>query len=274
MTELQSFLERARQLAVQHAPSDVLQDAVPFALACLVAGIGLSVLGAKLSRFGLTAALAMGGGVVGFYVAEETGYPSPVCGLVGSLMAGVVAFMTFRLWVGVVAAVVFSSAAMGAFGYQRVRPHLAEFNATRAVVPVAAVAGGSFALPSPEAQKAYSERTAQAWARDLWTFVAQRDAKFESNGRVLGLVAALAGLFFGVVAVRTALILSTALAGTGLVGAGTATFLAHSVPQSYQALQGNPALLGMAAGAFFVGSLVVQTLLTRKAPAAEKKTKS
>ena len=139
MMDIQSFLERARQLAVQHAPSDVLQDAVPFALVCLVAGIGLSVLGAKLSRFGLTAALAVGGGVVGLFVAKETGYPAPVCGLVGSLMAGVVAFMTFRLWVGVVAAVVFSSAALGVFGYQRLRPHLAEFNATRTVVQAGTV---------------------------------------------------------------------------------------------------------------------------------------
>lgn len=274
MTDIQSFLERARQFAVQHVPSDVQQDAVPFALVCLVAGIGLSVLGAKLSRFGLTAVLAMGGGVVGLFVAKETGYPPPLCGLVGSLMAGVVAFMTFRLWVGLVAAVVFSSAALGVFVVERGRPHFNEFNATRIVAPAATVASGSFALPSPEAQKAYNERTPQAWARDLWTFVAQKDSTFESNGRVLGLVAALAGLFFGVVAVRTALILSSALAGTGLVAAGSATFLAHSAPQSYQSLLGNPALLGIAAGAFFVGSLVVQAMLTRKAPAPEKKSKS
>lgn len=274
MTDIQSILDHARQFAVQHAPAEVLQGTVPFALVCLVVGIGLSVVGAKLSRFGLTAALAMGGGVVGLFVAQETGFPSPVCGLVGSLMAGVVAFMTFRLWVGVVAAVVFSGAALGVFGYQRVGPHMAEFSATQAVVPAGAVAGGSFALPSPEAQKAFGDRTPQAWARDLWTFVARKDATFESNGTVLGLVAALAGLFFGVIAMRTALVLSTALVGTGLVAAGAATLLAHSAPPTYQALQGSPALLGMGAGAFFAGSLVVQVLLTRKAPAPEKKTKS
>ena len=274
MTDIQSLLDRARELALQHMPTEVLQEAIPFALVCLVAGIGLSVLGAKLSRFALTAVLAMGGGVVGLFIAQETGYPPPVCGLVGSLMAGVVAFMTFRLWVGVVAAVVFSSAAMGVFVVQRGYPHLAEFNATYAPVPAGSVASGSFALPSPAAQKAFGDRTPQAWAKELWTFVAQKDATFERNGRALGLVAALAGLFFGVIAMRTALILSTALAGTGLVAAGTTTALAHSFPPSYQSLLGNPALLGIAAGAFFVGSLVVQTLLTRKAPAPEKKSKS
>ena len=274
MTDLQSFLDRGRELIVQHAPTEVLQEAIPFALVCLVLGIGLSVLGAKLSRFGLTSVLAMGGGVVGLFVANETGYPPLVCSLVGSLMAGVVAFMTFRLWVGVVAALVFSTAAMGGIGYQRVVPHLADFDATHGLVSAHSVDAGSFVVPSPEAQEAFNQRTAKAWAQDLWTFAKERDVNLARDGRALGLVAALAGLFFGVIAVRTALVLSTALVGTGLVALAAGTFLTHSAPQAYQALQSRPALLGMAAGSFFVGSLVVQTLLTRKAPATEKKSKS
>ena len=274
MTEIQSILERARLLIVQHAPSEALQDAVPFALVCLIAGIGISVLGAKLSRFGLTAVVAMAGAAAGIFVGREIGYPESVCGLVGALMAGVVAFMTFRLWVGMVAAVVLSSAALGVFGYQHILPHVGAFEASYGTTVKASVADGSFALPTPQDQQAFRERTPQRWAQDLWTFAAKKDANLTRNGRALGLVTFLGGLFFGVIAMRTALIISTALVGTGLVATATGTLLTSYWPQSYQSFQNNPAMIGMAFGAFFVGSLVLQTLLTRKPPKPKEKSKS
>lgn len=182
-------------------------------------------------------------------------------------MIGVIGYHTFRLWVGLVAALVLSSVVLSVFGYQRVVPHMAEFQQT---APIAAVdSPRSFVLPSPEEQQAYHDRSPRQWAEELWAFVTQRDAQIEPNGKALGMLAPVTGLCLGVVAVRWALILSTALVGTALVTTAIATFLAHAAPESYQAFQNRPGLVGMGVGAFLVASLILQTMLTRKAPAAK-----
>lgn len=66
--EIASILEQARLFVLQHAPADVLKEAVPFAIICLLAGIGLSVLGAKLARFGIACAFVLLGGYAGAYL--------------------------------------------------------------------------------------------------------------------------------------------------------------------------------------------------------------
>ncbi len=275
MTGIQSILEQVRLLLVQHAPAEALQKAVPFAIVCVVAGVGLSVFGAKMSRFGITGAFAILGGLCGAFVGRETGFPAVVCGLIGSAMSGVIGYQTFRVWVAVGAAVVLSLVSLGAFGYQRVLPHMAEFQSTFGPPPAAvADAGDSFTLPSPEAQQAYRERSPQQWADELWTFVSKKDARIEHSGKGLAVAALIAGLFVGVLAVRPTLILSTSLVGTGLVTAGMATFLTHFSPQSYEALQHHPGPVGIGLGAFLVTSLVLQTLLTRNAPKPESESKS
>ena len=68
----------------------------------------------------------------------------------------------------------------------------------------------------------------------------------------------------GLLAVRWALILSTSLLGTSLVTTGLATLLTQSVPDSYQAFQNNPKLVGIGIGAFLATSLVLQTMLSRR----------
>ncbi len=266
MTGIESILEQIRLFAVQHAPSEMLTDAVPFALICLVAGTGLSVLGAKLSRFGLTCGFVLLGGAAGAFAGRGLGFPVPVCGLGGALMGGVIGYQTFRLWVGLAAALVFSAVALGLFGYKQIVPHVPEFNQ---MVAVPAAGGSSFELPSPEQQQAYRDRTPRQWVEEFWSFVGQKDASVPREGRALALAALLTGLCLGVMAVRTALILSTSLLGTGLVATSLATFLTNSVPASCSAVQQHPIAIGIGVGAFFVASVVVQTLLTRKAPSGE-----
>lgn len=283
--EIKSVLEHAHQFVLQHVPADLLQEALPFGVICLVAGIGLSVLGAKLSRFGFVCAFSVAGGYAGAYFARQTGFSSPVCIAAGALMIGVIGYQTFRLWVGLLAAVVFTSAALGVFGYQRVMPHVAEFERTvqaewglrPVVLPAPANADGSpsvFTLPSPEHQQAYRNRSPRQWAGELWRFVTQKDALAGPNVRALAIVAMVAGLCLGVLAVRWALIVSTSLLGTGLVTTAIATLLTHSAPESYEAFQQRPGLIGIGVGAFLVASLVLQTLLTRKAPASKAESKA
>lgn len=262
MTEIESILEHARVFVVQHAPSDMLRHAVPFAIVCLFAGVGLSVLGAKLSRFGTACAFSVLGGMMGSYFAQQTGYPLIICGLIGALMIGVIGYQTFRLWVGLGAAMVLSTVALSLFGYQKIMPHMAEFDS--AAASSMRVGAETFVLPSPEQSEAYRNRTPRQWAGELWAFVTEKDVRIERNVKALALAAMVTGLCLGVLAVRWALILSTSLIGTALVTTAVATLLNDSVPSTYQAFRGNPGLVGMGVGGFLVTSLVLQTLLTRK----------
>ena len=263
---IETILEQAQAFFIQHAPVQALTSAVPFAIVCLVAGIGLSVLGAKLSRFGTACASALVGGAAGNYFAQQTGYPTLLCGLVGAVMVGIIGYQTFRLWVGLGVAFVVSTIALGAFGYQRVLPRVAEYEK---IAPYAAAhAGGAdtFALPSPEQQGAYRMPDPAAWARDCWGYVTQQDAQAEPKAKAIALAAMVTGLCLGVLALRTALIVATSLVGTALVTTSIATVLTQSGSGSYQAFQNNPKWIGIGVGGFFVTSLLVQTLLTRKAP--------
>ena len=264
MNEMETILEQARQLFVTHAPADMLKQAMPFAIVCLVAGVGFSVLGAKTARFGIACAFSVLGGYVGAFFAREVGYSVPVCGLIGAFMIGVIAYQTFRLWVGLGAAIVLSAAVLGSFGYQRVLPHITEFQ--ESLVDSPAAVDGSFALQTPEQQQVYLDRTPRDWAEGLWTFVSERDASAAPNGRALAIAAMVTGLCMGVLAVRWALILSTSIVGTMLVTTGMGTLLCRSVPDSYQAFQARPGLVGIGVGGFLVTSLIIQTMLTRSAP--------
>jgi len=91
MNEIETILEQARLFFVQHAPTDALRGAVPAALIFLVAGVGLSVLGAKLARFGITSAFVGLGGVLGFRFGQEMGFQPLICALVGAFLVGVIA---------------------------------------------------------------------------------------------------------------------------------------------------------------------------------------
>lgn len=267
MNEVAAILDQARLFVLQHAPAQILKEAVPFGIIVLSVGIGLSVLGAKLSRFAFVCAFIGLGAWVGIYFARQTGFPTPVCGLVGAALIGLIGYQTFRMWVGVTVALVLSSLALGAFGYQRIVPHVAEFEQTGTTQAVESPV--SFELPSPEQQQAYHERTPWQWAEQLWAFVTQKDAHIERNGKAVGLAALVAGLCLGVVATRWALILATSLVGTALVTTAIAALLTHSVPETCQAFQQRPGLVGVAVGGFLVSSFVLQTMLTRKAPVAK-----
>jgi hypothetical protein len=267
MNEIETILEQVRLFVVQHAPTDAMRGAVPAALIFLVAGVGLSVLGAKLARVGVTTAFVSLGGVAGAGFARELDFHPLIGVLVGGLLIGIIAYQTFRLWVGLGAAVVFSSLVVGTFGYQRVVPYVAEFEQG---VQHPAVAGPiTFAVPTTIEQQAYRDRTPRQWAEEFWAFVTQRDANVARNTKGLATVALLTGLCLGILAVRWALILSTSLVGTVLVTTAVATLLTHSVPESYQAFQHNPGLLGVGVGGFLVTSLILQTMLSRKSPAAK-----
>ena len=277
MTELSPVFDQARLFLQERIPENVLGQALPLAIGCLVVGVVLSVLGAKLARFGLTGAFVVAGGAAGVAFGKAYGFPQPVCALVGAAIGGTVGFLTFRLWVGVTAALVLSSLAMGTFGYQRVLPHVPafqEYSKAQGEVqgetmttwnPVDGTR--AFSLPTAEEQLAYQGRSARDWASGLWSFVTSRDLDADRHDKALGLVALITGLCLGVVAVRWMLILATSLVGTVLVATGTATLVGRASEASYETFAAYPGAVGIGLGGFLATSLIVQALVTRKAPA-------
>ncbi|MFQ5589913.1 MAG: hypothetical protein ACE5HE_02005 [Phycisphaerae bacterium] len=276
MTDLTPILDQLRTFAEQSGHADIDTLAVPAAIVCLVAGIGLSVLGAKLARPAITIALAALGGTVGVWFARTAGFSYPIGAVVGTIAGavvfGTIAYRTFTVWVGVGTALVFSSLALGTLGGQRVFPHYAEFAET--MNPVLPDSVG-FAVPSPEQRDEYLTKPPRETALEFWAFVTDEDASVATQGQLLGVGAAVAGLFLGVVAVRWMLIVSSALLGTALLAAGVGTLLrVICTPESFQALQSHSTAMGMGVGAVLVTSLILQTLLTRKAPSDREKVKA
>ncbi len=274
MNEVASVLEQIRVFFIQHAPDKVPTGAVSVALICLVGGALLSVLGAKFARFGLTGAFVVLGGLLGSGFGSRLDFPQAACVPAGAVLFGIIGFQTFRLCVGLASAAVVSAVVLGVFGYQRVAPHVAEFDRvspwvisdrTDESIPGAA---GEYKILTRDEQVAYVERSPSQWASEFWAFMNERDSRTARHGQAIALLTMLGGLCLGMVATRTALVVATSAIGTVLVTTGVATLLTHSVPETMQAFQSSPTLFGVGVGAFLMTSLVLQTMLMRKAATA------
>jgi len=266
MTELTTILEQAKLFVSQHAPPEVVTKGIPLAIVMLLAGISTSVLGAKLARWALTGAFAIAGGIVGAQCSQITSLHPALCAAVGAVAIGTIGYLTFRIWAGVVSAVVISAIALGIFGYQRVRPLVGEFEG-RAIVAESQGAG-TFTLPTPEQQESYLDRTPQQWANEFWSFATNKDARLQPDGQAVAIVAMLTGLLFGLLATRAALILATSFGGTAIVATAAGMLTAHFAPGFYDALLAHPQYAGAGVGAFLLSSIVLQALVTRKGTAA------
>lgn len=263
MTELTPLINQIRDFVATHAPPAVLERTIVISIAFLILGIGLSVLGAKLAKPTMATAVGLLGAVGGAVYAQYAGFNQVIGALVGAGMFGLVAHLTFRIWVGVATAVVLSSLALGTFGFQKIVPHLSEFDG---MVTWSATEGTqTFTVPTPDEQTAYREHNLSEWASEFWSFATSKDSALPVNTQLVGFGAAAVGLFLGVVMVRWMLILATSVAGTMLVTTATATILSRFLADSYQPLLRHSGVMGMVVGAFLLASLVVQTLLTKKA---------
>ncbi len=266
MEQVASILEQLRIFTIQHAPGGMPTGAIPVAVVLLVAGIALSVMGAKFARFGLTSAFVVAGGVLGDRFAHTFGFPWPVCVAVGAIIIGLIGFQTFRLWVGVAVAMLVSVLVVSGISANRVLPHLTEYADTSSPVfgHTPPLGENEFLIPTPAEQSAYMNRDPQTWFSNFWKFLTARDPSVALNTQALAILTALGGLCVGLVAVRPSLIISTSLIGTGMVVSGALTLLSNSVPSAYTSFQNNPRLIGLGVAAFLATSLLLQTMLMRK----------
>lgn len=265
MTDFGITLDQIRQLLAQHIDPSTVSKAVPIAGGLLLIGLLISVFGAKFARLGITSVFVLAGIMAGRDFGIDCGFQPLLCGLIGAVALGVISFLTFRLWVGLVTGLVCASVALGAFSYQRVLPHAREFNPTPMAQRDASASSASFSLPSPDAQNEYLGRSPSQYFGELRDFVSQRDNRAERDGRVIGVIALLGGTLLGVLAVRFTSILATSVLGTFLVASATISLLANWMPTTYQSVGQHPTMAGVGLGACLVTSLIIQYLLTRKA---------
>lgn len=262
MNDYTEISQQVQSLIQQHAPTGVLSGAVPIALGLLVFGVGFSVLGAKLSRFLVTGIFVIAGAMMGVRFGNLVETAPPLFALVGATVFGSIGYLSFRVWVGAMAAVVFAAVALGAFSNQKLLPHFQDFQRDNPMT--ARVSESGLTVPDREEQVAHLQRTPQDWWREFWQYVGSRDARVQRQAEAVGLASLGIGLLFGLLATRATLIFATSLFGTTCLGFALATLLSSFSPASYEAMLGRPGLAGIAFGSFLITSLVLQTLLTRK----------
>jgi len=264
MGDVPTILQQVTLFVQQHAPADMLRQAVPAGISLLILGILLSVLGAKFARFGFTTFFILLGASLGLAFARERNFQPLAGAAVGAALVGAVGFLTFRVWVGALTAIVLSWAAVGLFGYYNIIPHVSEFEKTAGVVSAQDSGATTFSIPTPEQQQAYRDRSPGEWASRFWSYVREHHWSSAVTSETIAVVALLSGLCIGLLATRAALIICTSIVGTLFVASGLATLLTNSVPQSCQAFQQNPGLIGIGLGGFLLTSLVLQFMLSRK----------
>jgi hypothetical protein len=272
MNEMRTILEQTRVFAEQHLPPELVGQGLALALVLLLAGVGLCVLGAKLARWGITGAFVLLGAVVGLQFSRVAELPPWLCLLLGAVLIGTIGHLTFRIWTGAIAAACVAALALGAVSFYRVIPHLPEFENQRVESDDQGLV--SFSVPTADEQKSYVSRQPQQWVRDFWSFAASRDAQLRPLALAVGLLGAIGGFLFGLLACRATLILATSLVGTGFVVAGIGMLVSHLVPTFYESATSRSSYLGAGIGGFLLISLILQTLLTRKARPAAASTQS
>jgi ABC-type cobalt transport system substrate-binding protein len=273
MNELTPLFDHVRTLIEQLIPANVsvpLTSTGPIALA--VVGFIVAALGAKLARMSLALATAVGGAMLGVAVGQWLEVALPASGLVGGVVFGFIGFFLHRLWIAVIACVLFSAAAGGAIGYRTVWPELqsydvplpeivvpkSEMSATTDGTSATVVARSSFTVWCDEEWPKYEQ-----WFDGLWSHVSANDS---STGLRFGLAAAAAGLIgfmLGLMAVRFTTVVVTSVVGTGLIVSGLGGAAYQWWPEAYEGGVNHPQAVGVACAAVLFGSLVVQTLLTR-----------
>jgi hypothetical protein len=267
MNPANPVLEQLRQMLSQSPEGGAWSVAWPAASAVLLIGIAMSALGAKFARLGITLSFLLLGGWGGYEFGRAAGVAPLLVSAVGAGMIGLIGHLTFRVWVGVLTAAVLSACATGVFGYYRVTPHMLAFERERFAALSSDV--GSEAASIRDSTDVARNRfpSAKEWLDGAANYVTARDARAVSQARLLSIAVGVTGLLLGLVAARWMLILSTSLLGTFCVSSGITALLASFLPSSREAMVNHPGVYAIGVGGFLAASLIVQTLLTRKAPA-------
>ena len=262
MDVIGQFYERAGFLVGQQAPDDV---AVPLATAgaigCVISGLMISVLGAKLARFSLTLGFGVMGIVAGVFLGERVNLPTAAVAMGVAVGTGLIGFFMHRVWVGVLTGALMVLAVNSTYGVHTVAPHLPVFEQDFGNMPAAVVQKLSTADLGARNIQINPEFT--QWIKGFWDYTKLHEKRGVRHVALLSGCAGLFGMLLGLFAVRFTLVLVTSIVGTLLITGGAIGMAEQWQPQLYQAMIEHPQVLGMAGGTCLLGSIILQTLLTR-----------
>ncbi len=270
MSDYLTVFDHVRGLAEQHLPHEAMPSVLAIAIVLAGGGILLSVLGARLAKGALTFAFLIGGGLAAAGVARHLGWGGREAALLvagGVVVSGLLGYFVFRLWVGVVVAVLLATVGSIAFNQARILPALKSFD--HAAYVASGAGGERFALLDPAVQADYAKPTPQRWVRDFVNDLTTRDPGVRRSVGVAAVCWGAVGLLLGALLTRFTLITLTSAIGTAAFAGGAALLAANLRPDDYARATAQPLPIAIGVGACFVAALVLQTLMTRRAPAAK-----
>ena len=278
MDEINQLGEQARMFFEHHVSPEVtvpLFIAMPIGL--IVVGLGLAVLGAKMAKPALAIAFTLAGIVGGGLVlGAATGVAPGIGMLIGGLVCGVCGYLLHRLWVGLAAAVLMSMLAGGGYGAQSLVPALQTYD----VEFPRMVAGKTdeFTVPETDREAKVFSTEFQQWVDDagqwgsgFWKHASAGDTGLTRYLPMVAFGAGLFGLVVGLVAPRFMMISLTSVMGVAFMTSGSTALTQRFEPALYASAMGHPWAMWVACGALLLGSLILQTLLTRSDKSKPKK---
>jgi len=262
MDQLANYAQQLAELFRLHAPDNVVSATLPTAVFTLAFGVGICVLGAKLARWFITVVFAVGGLVAGFSMGGHFNLAPLVVALIGAGALGGLGFVMHRLWVGLATGLFLATVAFGVVSTKMVLPHVEEFRQQQVETAKQEVTNFE---PGP-----VGDVVKTGWD-EFWkmgdkfsAFILQKEPDVRKYGVITVIVAAGLGLLMGIFLCRLTLILFTAAFGTSLIGSGMAMLGRHVEVDMFQLCQERPDMTAAALACFFVFSIILQTLLTRK----------
>jgi len=261
--QLISYFDQCRGFASHHLNPEAFTAAAAVAGAAVVAGVLISVIGAKLAKTAFTVVMTL----VGVGASSSLAYLIPdapwVAYLLGAVAGAVLGFLLFRLWVGGVAAGVFAVAAMAYAGHAQFLPALDRIDGS--ALAVGQDGSAAFAVPTPTEQQAFQKMSVGELTDRFWNEIKLQDPAAPGRLRNFGIVAGVVGLGIGLLLSRLTLIVCTSLVGTGLLVCGLFYLGQAFWPEVIEQLSPHGRYLALVAASFFVFSAVLQSRLTHKA---------
>jgi len=258
----------------QHLELGWAPDARITAALILGSGLTLALWGGKLIRAAIVlacAGLGVWGGLHGAHLAGV----SPAAGmLAGGGLGGVAGFFLYRLWVGLLSAATLAVIGLGIVSYQRILPHLSDYDAT--VMVVGSTESGTFALPTPQEQRRLLDTDPAGYLRGLWSYVSSRQPRLAREVLLVVAAGTFLGVTLGLLLPGLVTVLGSCVMGTLLVAGSLWWAAGQYCPQVLQFLTGQPKTLIGLPVAFCLLSMLIQwrccrstgTARRRPAPAA------
>jgi hypothetical protein len=253
---MSEWLHQFESVMRYHMPAGDLSIPLWPTLGALLAGIVLSLAGAKLLRAAVALCFTGAGVALGSILAERFAFSTIVGVLGGAALFGAIGYLLFRPWMALLCGVIAVVVVAGATTAQDLPAVWQGFEDHR--IAAGAVGDEGFAIPTAEAQAAEQTMTLAAYGREFVEYVQQYQPELARKTVVMSALAFAIGFFFGLFFHRVAMVLGTVALGTLLIGGAGLLLGERYWPQAVDRVLAHPRIgLGVAAG-WMVLSILTQ----------------